>query len=325
LDFVDYLSDLAKDLPQKAVLMVSGDEHLSVVGQHWAQLEAAYLPSFPQWHELEPILDKMHQIDASTRADVRAPKTEIVSEQTDFAKVDLGWPLVIKGRSGKQFARLFGRQVKLPSTPDEAAAIVATCRGIEVIAQEVIPGEDDQLYTYGSHRSRDGRYWGEFTGRKLRQYPVSFGGAVAAETVIDEQLASAGRALLDELDFYGPSQVEFKLDQRDGHFKLMEVNARLWRWHGLASHCGVDLPYLTYLDAAGFEPPKAVAQTSGRWIYAYFDLPFNAMRVVRRQYPGSVFFKSIRPPFVDAVWAKDDPRPFFRGLRVQLDRGRNGR
>jgi len=31
----------------------------------------------------------------------------------------------------------------------------------------------------------------------------------------------------------------------------MEVNPRLWQWHGLARACGVDLPRIAYLDVLG--------------------------------------------------------------------------
>jgi predicted ATP-grasp superfamily ATP-dependent carboligase len=40
--------------------------------------------------------------------------------------------------------------------------------------------------------------------------------------------------------------VEFKKDQRDGRFKLMEINPRFWGSLNLAIQSGVDFPYLFY-------------------------------------------------------------------------------
>ena len=57
--------------------------------------------------------------------------------------------------------------------------------------------------------------------------------------------------LLRAIGFHGVSQVEFKRDPRDGRFKLMEINPRLWQWHGLAAALGVDFPRIVYLDLMG--------------------------------------------------------------------------
>ena len=61
----------------------------------------------------------------------------------------------------------------------------------------------------------------------------------------------AALRLLRAFDFHGVSQVEFKRDPRDGRYKLMEVNPRLWLWHGLAASLGVDFARIAYLDLLG--------------------------------------------------------------------------
>ena len=51
----------------------------------------------------------------------------------------------------------------------------------------------------------------------------------------------------------------------------MEVNPRLWQWHGLARACGVDLPRIAYLDAIGRPPPpvqSGPAHDGRRWVAA---------------------------------------------------------
>ena len=46
----------------------------------------------------------------------------------------------------------------------------------------------------------------------------------------------------------------------------MEVNPRLWQWHGLASVCGVDLPMIAYLDLIGQPPaPVTMVGEGRRW------------------------------------------------------------
>ena len=78
-----------------------------------------------------------------------------------------------------------------------------------------------------------------------------------------QEVVDAGLALLRALWFHGISQVEFKRDPRDGRFKLMEVNPRLWQWHGLAAACGVDLPLIAYRDLTG-EQVEPVSKNGAR-------------------------------------------------------------
>ena len=62
--------------------------------------------------------------------------------------------------------------------------------------------------------------------------------------------------------------MEFKRDPRDGLYKLIEINARHYGTHALASAAGVDLSHVAYEDALG-RPFTAGRQRDGvRWIVA---------------------------------------------------------
>jgi hypothetical protein len=75
----------------------------------------------------------------------------------------------------------------------------------------------------------------------------------------------------------------------------MEINPRLWQWHGLASACGVDLPLIAYRDLTGESVVPASMNGAGRrW----------AISLMPGERPAVP-----RPPYVDAVFAKDDLRP----------------
>jgi len=110
-----------------------------------------------------------------------------------------------------------------------------------------------------------------------------------------DEVVDAGLHLLRALGCNGLSQVEFKRDPRDGKFKLMEVNPRLWQWHSLARASGVDLPLIAYRDLTG-ERVEAVRMNGGRRKWAILLMPGE-----RPVLP--------RPPFVEATWSWRDPKP----------------
>ena len=53
-----------------------------------------------------------------------------------------------------------------------------------------------------------------FTGHKLRQHPHGSGSCLVGVSRWDQELADAGIRLLEELRYWGVSQVEFKRDEQ---------------------------------------------------------------------------------------------------------------
>ncbi|HEX6664613.1 MAG TPA: hypothetical protein VF025_13165, partial [Gaiellaceae bacterium] len=101
--------------------------------------------------------------------------------------------------------------------------------------------------------------------------------------------------LLRELGFHGIAQVEWKRDPRDGRLKLIEVNPRLWQWHGLTGACGADVTQIAYWDLIGMSNSSARTDSSGkRWAISLMSEQGLALQ---------------RPPYVDGVFALDDPKP----------------
>ena len=163
------------------------------------------------------------------------------------------------------------------------------------MVQELVPGGDEELYSFGSYLRADGEPLGLFSGRKLKQMPPVVGTCRVGEAVWVQEVVDAGLRLLNALGFHGISQVEFKRDPRDGRFKLMEVNPRLWQWHGLAAACGVDLPLIAYRDLTG-EQVEPVSMNGARRTWSISLMPGERPELQR-------------PPYVDAVFARDDLKP----------------
>ena len=112
--------------------------------------------------------------------------------------------------------------------------------------------------------------------------------AASARRSGSDEVVEQGLALLRQLGFHGLSQVEFKRDPRDGAYKLMEVNPRLWQWHGLAAACGVDLPLIAYRDLLGERAERR-------------RLARRAASAGRSRSCAASGRRSLRPPYIDAV------------------------
>src|SRR5262249_15871752 len=79
-------------------------------------------------------------------------------------------------------------------------------------------------------------------------------------------------SLLRRVGYRGVFSAEFKLDPRDGVFRLLEVNARPWWYVDFAARCGVDVCRMAYDDALGLPVTTLDRYDVGRGlVFPYMD------------------------------------------------------
>ena len=111
----------------------------------------------------------------------------------------------------------------------------------DVVIQEYIPGQGYGFYglfRYGEPRAI-------FMHKRRREFPITGGASTSAESYYDERLKEQGIRLLSGLKWHGVAMVEMKRDERDGEYKLMEINPKFWGSLDLSIQAGVNFPYLT--------------------------------------------------------------------------------
>ena len=278
-------------------MFATHDEPLNAIARAAGRLGGKFLYPFPPWEVLARIQTKRGQLEARRRpgSRFRGRRIRLRLPRRAPAAEELGFPVLVKPSSTEGFKRRFKRQAFRCETAAEVEDAYAQAEPYEPMVQELIPGGDDELYTLGSYLRADGEALGLFCGRKLRQTPPGVGTCRVGEALWVDEVVDQGLKLLRALSFHGLSQVELKRDPRDGAYKLMEVNPRLFQWHGLAAACGVDLPLIAYRDLTG-EQVEPVSANGSRKRWAITLLPGES--------PAPQ-----RPPYVDAVFARDDLKP----------------
>jgi D-aspartate ligase len=314
--FVRSLLTLANRLDSPAPIFPTHDEHLNAIARHMDLLGERFLYPFPAWETLERVQSKRHQLEKAEELGLAAPNTTHPRSAAEArsAAEELGYPVLMKPSDNVVFKRIYRRQAFLCENTSEVERAYALAEAFEPMLQEFIPGGDEHLWTLGSYLAPDGEALALFSGRKLRQTRGWMGSARVGVSAWDGEVVDSGLRLLRALGFHGISQVEWKRDPRDGRLKLIEVNPRLWQWHGLASACGVDIPWIAYRDLVGDRPPPTRMDVEGkRWAISFMFGTKHGLQ---------------RPPYVDGVFALDDPKPalvqVYR-LTAQAVRGeRNG-
>jgi predicted ATP-grasp superfamily ATP-dependent carboligase len=115
------------------------------------------------------------------------------------------------------------------------------------IIQEYIPGEiHDCVGLY-----QEGKCKAILTQRRVETCPIEGGPGAYDVTTRDTELMRLTMEFLDEIPWHGPFQLEWKLDPRDGRFKLIEFNPKMWGTLELAIKAGMNIPKMAIDLALG--------------------------------------------------------------------------
>src|SRR5680860_975787 len=134
------------------------------------------------------------------------------------------------------------------------------------MVQDLIPGYGEAQYAYCA-LFREGEERASMVARRSRQHPAEFGRASThAVTVEVPELEELSKRFLSAISYTGLAELEYKHDERDDTFKLLDFNARTWGYHSLGRRAGVDFPYLLYLDQLGHESPATRARPGFHWM-----------------------------------------------------------
>jgi predicted ATP-grasp superfamily ATP-dependent carboligase len=136
------------------------------------------------------------------------------------------------------------------------------------------------------------------------------------ETIELPLLEQLSERFLRAIDYYGLVELEYKLDPRDGQYKLLDVNGRTWGYHTLGPGAGVDFPYMLFADQVGEHVEPCRARAGVTWIRLVTDLPTSILQILNGQLNWQAYLESLRNFQVEAVFSRADPLPGFAELAL---------
>jgi D-aspartate ligase len=321
--FLDDMRGIGAALPRRAVVFPAFDDYVWALSEHADRLEDLFLLPFARWDVMRRLADKQEQLKAAWDIGVATPKTYFVRGPGDLreAAEAVPFPALFKPIRHQEMRRRFGFKVALVPTAEDLASAYRTASVCgTLMLQEIIPGGDEDFYTYGAYCDASSRPLGRFVSRKVRQHPRLYGESRIAESLWAEDVAVTAESLLGELSFHGISGTEFKRDPRDGRLKLMEVNARNWLHAPLARIAGVNLCLVAYCDAVG-APFVAPPQVNGvRWVDFVHDGPDSLGEMLRGELGAAEWLRSYRGARIDCLLSLRDPRPAMAEIRNMAGR-----
>lgn len=302
---------------QPPVLFFQEDTHLLMVSRHRRRLAQAFRFALPEADFIEQLVDKARFQRLSEERALPVPRTRVLHPTPDSQPpaLDLRYPLIVKPLTRlESWATIErgGKALALGGVADLAALWPRlTAAGIDLLAQELIPGPESAMESYHVYVDAQGEVAGEFTGRKIRTLPATYGHSTAL-TLTDirtqgADVAALGRDVAARIGLRGVAKFDFKRAP-DGGLHLLEINPRFNLWHHLGAVAGVNLPALVYADLTGRRRPRAaIARAGACWCRLRTD------RLAVREAGGSTLswlLWAVRCEASAIQW--DDPLPFLQ-------------
>jgi D-aspartate ligase len=312
---VDCLLELASRYGLEGwVLYPTREELVAAISHHRAELGEVFRVPTPGWECVKWAWDKRNTYQLARELGIPIPATKYPQNIDQLAEVDgCKPPFALKPAIKEHFfyatkakAWRANSHAELRTLYQKAAELAGNG---EMMVQELIPGGGSQQFSYCAF-FRDGEAVGKMTVRRRRQHPLEFGRASTyVETIDLPILEEYSERFLREIDYYGLAELEYKLDPRDGQYKLLDVNARTWGYHSLGAKAGVDFSYMLYADQMGLDVAPSRGQPGVAWMRMTTDVPATVVSLLHGETDWKNYLRSIRNCSVDGVFSVSDPAP----------------
>ena len=318
---VEYLLEIAahNDLDQW-VLFPTSDESAALLSRFHSKLSRRFRVSTPTWNVLRWAYDKRLTYRLAADEKVDYPATSYPLTDADLEGVNCEFPAILKPAIHASINRLTADKAWRVTNHEELLVRYREARELMpadlILVQEMIPGSGASQFSFAA-LCLEGKTIASLTARRTRQYPIDFGYSSSfVETMDVPEIVAPSQRLLAAIGYTGIVEVEYKFDSRDGRFKLLDINPRLWTWSPLGGRAGMDFPYLLWKMIQGIPVAEQRAPAGVRWVRMSTDVPAAFQEMLRGRLNFREYLESLCGPLQFALAAADDPLPALMDLPI---------
>jgi D-aspartate ligase len=311
---INFLLDLGKRMNLRGwVLFPTRDEHVAAFARYKDALSEVFRVPTPRWEITKWAWNKWNTYCMAQKLGIPIPQTWCPRTIEDIDAIDAEFPLAIKPSVKEDFFYATKAKAWRAETREKLKEMFLKASGHvgtnEVLVQEIIPGDGTSQFS-SCVFMKDGNVLASMEAQRWRQHPPEFGRAATFVESVDLPIAKEMTVeFLRAIHYYGLAEVEYKLDHRDGKYKLLDVNARTWGFHALGSPAGVDFSYLLYADQVGIPVEETRGRSGVGWIRMVTDVPTSLGGIFAGRLGVGEYVKSLRDFSVESVFSGEDPLP----------------
>lgn len=312
----DFLIKKRDDL-QPGILIPTTDLQIEALARYKKELMKYYIVPVPDFKIAKLFFDKKETCEIAKKAGIDYPITFYPNSMEEALKnvKDMQFPLMIKPREHDRFYDVFHKKLFIVGDILELEKKLALCfeHNFRIMVTEIIPGLDNQLYEYNFYVDKSGEIIAGLCDVKLRQIPPNYGVARVLKTVVNLEVERIAKKFLNYIPgFFGPGQLEFKLDPRDKKYKLIEMNGRITLQNELYTKAGINFAHLYYQEWVNNKSIKVDKFLKDfYWVHLFNDIVLSIFQHNEEKYSIKDYIKPYLRKHMYGIESFSDPKPMI--------------
>jgi predicted ATP-grasp superfamily ATP-dependent carboligase len=247
--YIDALLEALKKTGSQVLLPCHED--VGLISRYRDRFPEHVRTSVPDWKTYQSAEDKLNLMEIASRSGCPAPQFYPIHTQKELDGLanELNFPIVLKTRIGNS-AKGVAIAQNVQDLKKKYHALVDTYHLSEdrwPFLQEYLPGRAVGVCALYNQGKRVAWFGEEYIRCKE---PGRFGTSTLRRTWHDPETIEQALTVLDALQWHGLAHLDL-IQDRQGVFKIIEINPRPWGAMALAVHAGIDFPWLWYRLALG--------------------------------------------------------------------------
>lgn len=299
-DLLNKLIQLAESMDQKPVLIISSDNRVKFVMEHYDIILKYYLANLPPVVTLDILLDKTKFSAFALAHDILIPKTLNITKPEDLGEAQaFNYPVILKPflKMPNWYAAELPKAF-IYNTYEELAEGFPDIYKIEprLILQEYIPGGDDMIFFCMTYFNQAGECEHSFTGRKIRQWHPLTGTAASLRPFANQEVEETTKHIYKLLNFRGFGAFEFKYNAVNDKYYVIEATAGRLDVNAYAATAGgFNLSLAAYCDLTQQQiMPKEKAHSNFVFIHEINEIQTVLFLLNTKQLTLKELFKSYK-------------------------------
>ncbi len=322
IDYLECLQEVSAQIGKKAILIPTSDELSVFVAEYSSRLIENYIFPVNSTELLDQLADKKKMFQLALDNSIPTPRIICPQNMVDVnaALSELSFPIMLKGIDGQRLQAKTGIKMVIVETEDQLSENYKKLEDFDqpnLMLQEMIPGDDTEVYIFNGYFNVDSDCLAAFTGHKIRQFPIHIGCASLGECRWHDRVAEKTQRLMKSVGYKGILDIGYRLDPRDNKYKVLDINPRVGQaFRIFVAENNMDVIRSLYLDLTEQSQPEIKPIEGRRWIIEDYDLISTFNYFSEKSLTLKQWFSSLSGIQEGAWFCWKDPVPFFLKLAL---------
>ncbi len=314
---MEYILNLGKQLGKKTILIPTSDDLSIFVSEYRDRLKEFFLFPDNDPNLVKGLVSKESMYELALKYEVPTPHTLFPKniEDVEHYASEVQFPVMLKGIDGNRLQINTGKKMVIVRSKE---GLIQSFQELEekgnpnLMIQEFIPGGDDQVYIFNGYFNKNSECFAGFTGHKIRQYPIHVGCASLGECRWNQEVADVTIQFMQALGYRGILDIGYRLDPRDGKYKVLDINPRVGQAFRLfLATNGMDVVRMLYADYISSDIVPIIPREGRRWVVEDYDLESSIEYFQEGTLRFGQWLKSFKGVEETAWFNWRDPLPFL--------------